>query len=67
MNFHDTIQWVIPKKIHPPPPLDGWGRFLPPPLSPRFPEAQEPPSFWISKTKDPPPSGLLGLDLISFQ
>ena len=46
-------KWVIPEKFPPPPP-NGWGRFLTPPLSPRFPEAQDPPPVWISKTKEPP-------------
>ena len=40
------------KNPHPP---DGWGSFNPP-LSPEFPEAQDAPPVWISKTKDPPPA-----------
>ena len=46
-------RWVIPEKnAHPP---DGWGRFLTP-LSPGFPEAQDPPSCLDVQDKRSPPT-----------
>ena len=49
-----VLYWVIPKKIHPPPPPDGWHDFLTPPSVPGFPKPLDPPLIWISKVKDPP-------------
>ena len=61
------------KNPHPP---GGWGRFLtpPPPLSPGFPEAQDPHSCLDFQNKRPPPplppgfpeKKILGLNLIYF-
>ena len=65
-------QWVIPEKIHAP----RWmGLFFNPPLSPGFPEAQEPPPHPPScldfQDKRPPSrlgfqEKLLGLNLMYF-
>ena len=61
---------LFQKKVHIPP--DGWGHFLtpPPPLSPGFPEAQDPHSCLDFQDKRPPScldfrkKKLLGLNLI---
>ena len=46
----------------------GYSRKNPCPLSPGFPEAQGPPSVWISKTKDPPlpPAWISGLKIVGL-
>ena len=64
-----SLKWVIPEKNQHTP--DGWGRFFNPPVSPGFPEAQDPLPVWISKTKDPSShldfqQKILGLNLIYF-
>ena len=49
---NETLQWVIPEKIHTPP--DGWGPFLTPPSHLDFLKHKTPPPNWISKVEDPP-------------
>ena len=58
---------LFQKKSLPPPQTDGV--VFNPPLSPGFPEAQNPPPVWVSKTKDSPShldfqEKILGLSLI---
>jgi len=56
-HLYGKFQWVIPGKIHTPPP-DGWGSFLTPLLSPGFSAAQDtpPPPPFSSYSPKPPPS-----------
>ena len=68
-NFHIFFRnGLLQKKIHNP--LNGWGRFLTP-LSPGFPEAQDPCSCLDFQDKRPPSrldfrEKILGLNLFFF-
>ena len=63
--------WVIPEKIHtpPPPPANGWQDFFtpPPPLPPGFPGPLEPPShpdFQVQRLPLPPGFPLISLEAL---
>ena len=63
--------WVIPEKIHTPPPPRRMGSFFNPYSHLDFLKPKTPPPVWISKTKDPPSrldfwEKILGLNLIYF-
>ena len=54
-NSNLLLNGLFQKKIpSPPPPPDGWDRFYAP-LTPGFPEPQDPPSFLDFQDKRPPP------------